>query len=68
VVPEYADLVVAGKNDTAVAVFELGKLRNEFLGHRYRTSGITLWASHLGVSSCGLCASGHCLFWLFGAR
>jgi hypothetical protein len=37
---EYADLVVADKDDTAVAVFELGKLRNEFLGHRHRTSAL----------------------------
>jgi hypothetical protein len=33
IVPEHPDLVVAEKDYAAVAVLELGKFRDEFLGH-----------------------------------
>src|ERR1019366_9441783 len=37
-VPEHTDLVVADKNDAAVAVLELRKLTDELLGHTWKTS------------------------------
>src|SRR5690242_8987072 len=57
IVPEHADLVVADKDDAAVAVLEFGKFPDEFFGHERRTS-----ASHLG-SRLRLISSGCCLFW-----
>jgi hypothetical protein len=42
--PEHADLVVAGENDAAVAIFEFGKFCDEFFGHKRHTLGFILRA------------------------
>jgi hypothetical protein len=42
--PEHADLVIADKDDAAVAILEFGKFRDEFFGHRHHTSGFVLRA------------------------
>jgi hypothetical protein len=44
VVPEHADLVVADKDNAAVAILEFGKSRDEFFGHKRHTS-VTPWVS-----------------------
>jgi hypothetical protein len=44
VVPEHADLVVADKDNAAVAIFEFGKSRDEFFGHKRHTLGFILRA------------------------
>src|SRR5690349_13251316 len=43
-VPEHPDLVVADKDDAAVAVLEFGELRDEFFGHKRHTLGFILRA------------------------
>jgi hypothetical protein len=42
--PEHAYLVVADKDDAAVAVVEFGKSRDEFFGHKRHTLGFILRA------------------------
>src|SRR5262249_10409259 len=57
--PEYADLIVADKDDAAVTILELRELGDEFLGHMRHTLGFIRRAWLL---------SDDCLFWFFGVR